>query len=218
MNKKDKNSLIVIAIALVYVGIVLGFIKLTQYINPYVLLGVSAVIQCFFIKPQIIENYYKLYDMPVDMQRFIPIINEFAIFPVSVIKGEVIFTVCTILVFAATQLPLTVWSPIFGNATAINMPFKLLVLGIVLLFIASAFRGVGYIKVSRDARNTIREAQSYGGKRKESMYTMFGYLSLMFPVVRILGLIDLYNTLNTAVKLKGISVKDETKELAEVEE
>lgn len=217
MNKKDKNSFMVLLVAVIYLGVAIGFIKFTKYINPYVLFGISAILQCFFLKPQLIENYYKLYELPIDKQRFIPIVNEFAIFPISIIKGEIIFAVCSILVFAATQLPLTVWSPFFGNAVAINMPFKLLVLGLVLLFISSAFRGVGYIKVARDARNTIREVQNYGTKKKESLYTMFGYVSFMFPVVRILGLIDLYNTLNTAVKLKGVTIKDETKEFEEVE-
>ena len=218
MNKKDKNSLIIIGVALGYIALTLVFIKFTKVLNPYVLVGISAILQCFFIKPQIIENFYKMYEMPIDNQRFIPILNEFAIFSTTIIKVEIIFAIGSILAFAATQLPLTLWSPIFGDATAINMPFKFLVLGIILLFISSFSRGVGYVKVARDTRNTVKELQTQGGKRKESLYTMFAYLSLLFPVVRILGLLDLYNVLNTAVKLKNLSVKDETRNYEEVEE
>lgn len=218
MNKKDKNSLLVIGVAVLYLLMLLGFTKLTSFINPYVLFGISAILQCFVIKPQIIGDYYQLNELPVDKQRFIPILNEFAIFSTSVIKGEVIFAILAALSLGATQLPLTIWAPIFGNATAINMPFKLMILGLVLLFISSVFRGVGYIKVARDTSITTKELQGFSNAKKESLFTYFGYLSLLFPVVRIVGLIDLFNKLNTAVKLKGLSIKDEPSKFEEVEE
>lgn len=219
MNKKDKNSLVIIGVLLVYVGLVFGLVKFTKFVNPYVLFGISAALQCIIIKPQLIANFYKLNNMGIDNQRFIPILNEFAIFTVPVIRGELIFAALTIVIFGATQLPLTIWAPIFGQAVAINMPFKLMVLGITTLFVSSLFRGVGYIKVARDTKKVIKEYYSQnGGQYKESIYSMFGYVSLLFPVVRIIGLIDIYSTLNTAVKLKGINTEINVKTFKEVDE
>lgn len=219
MNSKDKNSFLIVGIMLAYFIITLGMITVTKRLNPYVIFGISMLIQCIILKPQIIANYYKMQNTEMDYQRFIPILNEFAIFPMTVIKCEIIFAVLSALTMGATQLPLTIWGAIFSQSTAISMPFKLMLLSIVFLFISSFARGIGYINLSREVKKVIKaHYNERGAVYKDSLFSFFGFVALLFPIVRVIGLVDVYSTLNSAVKLRRISTETETKTFKEVSE
>lgn len=190
MNSKDKNSILVLGVLLIFIGAFVLFTYCTKLINPWYVLGVSIILQCVYYKPKIIQQFYSVYNAEIGVQRYVPILNEFSIFDKGVVITEIICYVLYVVLIGVNYLPSKLLAGIIGDSVYTLTP-KLIVIAIIVTIVLNVTRGIGFTRMLLDIRGC--EAEMVGFTRKLTVSNMGSIVTLFIPLIRIVGMIFMHN-------------------------
>lgn len=206
MNSKDKNSFLILGLIIGIIALVAFFTMTTKFISPIAIVIISVVLQCVIIKPIIVKQYYALYNSEATAQRFIPILNEFAIFSKGIIVGEIVTYALMIITILVSMLPVNFLYNFMSDSGVAAYPIRCFLILIIELLALSIIRGIGFFRILNDVRE--KEFEMLGFTKKFKVTDMISLVALLVPVIRVIGLLYLYNYLNKIVAINGFTSGD----------
>lgn len=216
MNNRDKNSFLILGLVVGIVALVAFFTFTSKFISPMIVAVISIVLQCLLLKPMIVKQYYALYSSEATMQRFVPVLNEFAIFSKGIIIGEMVVYGLMIVTASVSLIPVDFLYNFMSDSSVAAFSVRCFIILIIEALVLSIVRGIGFFKVLNDVRQ--KEFEMLGMTKKFKATDALSLIAMMVPIVRVLGLLYLYNYLNKIVAINGYSADSEidTEEFEEV--
>ena len=150
------------------------------------------------------------------MQRFVPVLNEFAIFSKGIIIGEMVVYGLMIVTASVSLIPVDFLYNFMSDSSVAAFSVRCFIILIIEALVLSIVRGIGFFKVLNDVRQ--KEFEMLGMTKKFKATDALSLIAMMVPIVRVLGLLYLYNYLNKIVAINGYSADSEidTEEFEEV--
>lgn len=207
MNRKDKESLLIIAFLVSCIAVVALVSLTSRYISPLLLSGFLLVLQVFYLYPQICKYYYRALDAEIGWTRFIPIYNEIAILPSTIATVTIVLWVITGAFGLLSLISVDAYSAVFGQRIAMNMNYYMLRCLIVVYMLTLAVRGFGLCKVTNNVEFMLSDFASAAHRFKIS--TFLSYVLFFIPVIRIAALAFLYNKLHKLSNLNNYHANSE---------
>lgn len=205
MSNKDKGSIVsLFGIA----TIIFGSIFLSRYVTnlPWILVvGVLLIMQYGFLLPNLCKNWYKVNQLKAGIWQYVPLVNEIQMFDrTPAILASVLTGICG-LVLALLLVPSNVLESVLGVNMAMEWGFNVVAIFIILIVITNFVYAFGLCGVLRAANEICYEQLKIETTKMEVIY----YLMLMLPFIRICGLFNLRDKINSLIAAH-VGYKDES--------
>jgi uncharacterized membrane protein len=220
MNREDRGKIIVAAFIVGFWGIAGLFFWYGSKLSGYSIFLILTVIQQIYFTPKLAKLYYQLNKSRLNpLNQYIPLLNEFAIYPSFYAWSTLILGIVNILMLAMILLPFigidiftAIIVSIWDYSAAMNSTFYFIIFAIVIYVILSVIRGIGLVEIKShiDRKHT----ESFG---KAAYYPMEAglYLCMFFPVGRLFAIgfmserLSKMLVINDMSKLRKNSLKEE---------
>ena len=213
MNKRDKDKLLILLMLLLYCVITVGMIYGTKRIPWQAIICVLLVCEYFIVQPKICKLYYQAVNSKASIGRFIPFWNEIMIFKSSDALATLISYVMLAISLSIFFIPAAQIGSIFGEHIMFNYGIYVIRIIAVALIVNSIIVGISFLHVNSRIRQMHIEFTS-GGK----IYTtsVLSNVLLFVPIIRVISLIGIMNTLIKLVSLNNYVINNqETNNLVE---
>lgn len=201
--------------------VLLGFIFLISFcfavhyglsLVPWEILGgIAALVQMFYVMPQIVQRYYSLNKLEVTKQRYIPIWNEVMVCPSKIayvaLGGIVITAIAALLI----NFPLDIVGKFLGMHTTIAWGYNCTVATIIFMVITHFVLAVGLSIMFRCTNIMVYQCV---GERPVWWIEWIYYVILFIPLVQIASLLAISNKQNTLIKF-GFGLEENVKYVEE---
>lgn len=207
VNKKDKDNLIILAVLVVFVGIVFLIYKTTRLVPMKYIIAIYmiATVVCW---GKITQGYLKLYDIATNWVAYVPILNCINTFPVS-IAIALIVDVVTIAISQLVQLiPPDLLYKVLGQYNSLGFYDMMQRLCILALVVFMLLIGAGYCSIYKDVSDQLRTAT--GLKRPKSEMIM--YPLLFIPLIATMGYSTIISELGQLDRL-GVSAVEKNDDI-----
>lgn len=213
MNKEDRGRLVAFGYVVALAVTLVVFIFFSRYINPIYLIAILWGYQQFFVIPELSKNYKELYDQEDNWKRFIPIWNEYAIFPPAMAYSSLGFGLAWVILAIVGMSP-TIFGGavpiaiegIAGEVVAKNFSFYCLLFAVVLFVVALPFRALGYIEIKR---SIDREYFKYFPTNIFKAFEKTHYIFLFIPLLRVFSLLAMNESLKKLVVYNSVLEDDD---------
>lgn len=194
MNKGDKNSILIITYVLALVAVALVFCNTTKYINPFWLGVLLLLLENFYLYPKIVKSYWSIFPAEIGIRRFIPVYNELCLFEsqnaiLVAISWGAIALVCGIFL-----LPLPLLGNVVGDVAALDLPYTLFKIFLVLVIINCIYRGVLLLRVYKEVKEWHKDL--YGYAKAIKIIDVIAIISLFLPLAKSIGLFKISSYLS----------------------
>lgn len=197
MNKNDKNSILIIVYVVALAALAFVFCNTTKFINPFWLGVIMVVTEVFYLYPKVVKNYWAVFPAEIGARRFIPVYNELCLFDSKSAIITTISWVIMLVVGGIFLMPLPWLSGIVGDIAALDLPYILLRILIVLLIVNCIYRGVLLLKVYKEVKEWHKDL--YGYSKAMKLMDVFAVISLFLPLVKSIGLFKISSYLEILV-------------------
>lgn len=205
MNRKDRDNMLILGTLLSFIILFLFFNFITKKMYFIVIAGIIMCIQTFVIIPFICKYYYEVNKFEIGLSRFIPFYQELTIFP----KPLANILACMWIGAAILFMIITLGSKsgligtIFGLEIIVNIEQSfgdiLANLLAIIIIVSNFMIGAGFTQVRKDVNRIDIEFSGYVKKR--SAVELLYYVLLYIPIMRVVPLCNIWNTLLKLVKL-----------------
>lgn len=210
MSKKDKNSFIIIAFIMAYIALVILFRIGANTINPLLFCGITVALQFLVLMPIICKLYYEAHNCDAGFMRFIPLYNESMIFSPKLSMASLVLWIATIVFIALSFFDTSALEGILGRHLAMVFPMTMLKIGVILYIINNFVRSIGLLGVKREIDSI--HAELTGSHHGARITDVFQYVVFFIPILRVVGLLFVFDRLNKIVRLNGFKAGDTTDE------
>lgn len=195
MSRKDKDKLIVLAVAVMLILLSVAFYYGTLLVPVGIITAITLFFQCFVIVPGVSKKYYEVNDTEASWSRFIPLWNEIQLLNPPVAIATIVALSLALVAFIVSRIPLSIIGRIFGVGTMIGWGYDWIAAAIIFVGVADVILGVGLVGVLRVVNRMIMESLDIRFKATEAVF----YLLAFVPLLRVCYFVVLSQKLNTMI-------------------
>lgn len=200
MNNRDKDQLSILLFIIAFIAITLVSIFGTQYIPTEMIIIAIIALKFLYLQPTVVSMFYKAHGQKAPITRFIPVYNEIMVLPeknaVALLISYVLLGVSVALLFVPSEFILN----ILGERVALNYGVTVIRV-IAFLFIANMI--IYTISMCNFMRTIEGIYKKFLSMESVVLFKFYLKVLLLFPIIRIVPLITIYNKLFTLSKLNN---------------
>lgn len=207
MNKKDKDSFLIVIATLVMVLMAITFYFTSKYVNPLYIGIVVIIIQCLYITPRLTRLYFKLFNVNIGVTRYIPLWNELICFKPIIANITLASWVLIVFMIILSFLDPSIVAKIFGEHFALNYTFNILKVTIIIYLFNNIIRGIGLCGVT----NTVNQfhADLVGVSFKVNILGVLSNILYFIPICRAMSMVQISDRLQKLVELNNYTSDEE---------
>ena len=205
MNSRDRDQLLILLFIILFVAITIAFIFGTKLIPVPVLVGAIIVLKFLIIQPLIVKMYYSVHGQQAPFTRFIPLYNEIMVLQATPALALLISYISLIIAVPLLYLPVETIANILGEYIALNFGTYLIRVIAILLVINMFVYGFVMCSFMQDVQAVYRK---FLHNETVNVFKIYSKFLLFVPLVRVVPLLQIYNSLFTLTKLNKFDVNN----------
>lgn len=215
MNRKDRDSFIIIAFIMFCILLTAAFYTTSKLINPLYIIIVISLLQTFYIIPKIVQMFFEFNKLKAGLSRYIPFLNETMIFTKKYALATIISWVVIVIFLTIASLKLDFISLFMKEKYVYNYTYNAMRVVILVYIINNVVRGLSWNVFVNFILIKNNELMGVVGKNNA---VQFYYRVVVFiPIVRIFAFVWIYSILHKIIELNhfkdGDSVRVKIKEV-----
>ena len=199
MSKKDKEKILKLLIITGLIAVTIFFMFGLGRLSVQIILAVVVFLHYLFIAPNLCGHLYALYDQPVGITKWIPVVNEIQMFSGANYYAALAMSLISVIVLLLRFVPSSVVGSVFVLQAGIFWGYNITAVLIAVLVVTSFVFGFGFCRLLHELNVLVMDRYSASAGKLE---TIVCYVLLLVPFIRICPLMVMWTKASNMDRLK----------------